>query len=155
MDTTEEIQTELQEEIDLCNKYFIEEDMHKESTEHERLALKIVTMCMQTLSALKDGELEELKFIRQWKSDIMDSFCRYDVSSFEELVTNTRNKAVDDFVKEICKMIVQSENNGNYRFYAVEIKQAIADLAEQLKAGVTNDWQRNTKTSQEKAIIHF
>ena len=83
--------------------------------------------------------LEELKFIKQWKSDIMDSFCRYDVSSFEELVTNTRNKAIDDFVKEVCKMIVQSENNGNYRFYAVEIKQAIADLAEQLKAGVTND----------------
>ena len=137
--TIEEIQAELQEEIDLCNKYFIEEDMHKESTEHERLALKIVTMCMQTLSALKDGELEDYKHIKQWKSDIMDSFCRYDVSSFEELVANTRNKAIDDFVKEICKMIVQSENNGNYRFYAVEIKQAIADLAERSKAGVTND----------------
>ena len=49
------------------------------------------------------------------------------------------NKAIDDFVKEICKMIVQSENNGNYRFYAVEIKQAIADLAEQLKAGEKNE----------------
>ena len=47
-------------------------------------------------------------------------------------------KGVDDFVKEICKMIVQSENNGNYRFYAVEIKQSIADLAEQLKAGKDN-----------------
>lgn len=137
--TIEEIQAELQEEIDLCNKYFIEEDIRKESTEHERLALKIVTMCMQTLSALKDGELEELKFIRQWKSDIMDEFCKYDVSSFEELVTNARNKAIDDFVKEICKMYVQSERNGNYRFYSVEIKQAIADLAEQLKAGVPND----------------
>ena len=45
------------------------------------------------------------------------------------------NKAIDDFVKEICKMIVQSENNDNYRFYAVEIKQAIADIAEQLKNG--------------------
>ena len=45
------------------------------------------------------------------------------------------NKAIDDFVKEICKMIVQSENNDNYRFYAVEIKQAIADIAEQLKGG--------------------
>ena len=49
------------------------------------------------------------------------------------------NKAIDDFVKEICKMIVQSENNGNYRFYAVEIKQAIADIAEQLKAGGENE----------------
>ena len=79
--------------------------------------------------------LENYKYIKQWKSDIMDSFCRYDVSSFEELVTNARNKAIDDFVKEVCKMIIQSENNGNYRFYAVEIKQAIANLAEQLKAG--------------------
>ena len=83
--------------------------------------------------------LEELKFLKQWKSDIMDSFCKYDVSSFEELIANARNKAIDDFVKEICKMIVQSENNGNYRFYAVEIKQAIAEIAEQLKAGAKND----------------
>ena len=83
--------------------------------------------------------LEDYKHIKQWKLDVMDDFCKYDVSSFEELVANARNKAIDDFVKEICKMIVQSENNGNYRFYAVEIKQAIADLAEQLKAGVTDD----------------
>ena len=130
--TIEEIQAELQEEIDLCNKYFIEEDMHKESTEHERLALKIVTMCMQTLSALKDGELEELKFIRQWKSDIMDEFCKYDVSSFEELVTNTRNKAIDDFVTK-------------YKFCdnrSIQCRKALncADcIAEQLKAGITND----------------
>ena len=79
--------------------------------------------------------LEDYKHIKQWKLGIMDSFCKYDASSFEELIANARNKAIDDFVKEICKMIVQSENNGNYRFYAVEIKQAIADIAEQLKAG--------------------
>ena len=96
------------------------------------------------LSYAEDNEqvaewLEDYKYIKQWKSDIMDSFCKYDVSSFEELVANTRNKAIDDFAKEICKMIVQSENNGNYRFYAVEIKQAIADLAEQLKAGGENE----------------
>ena len=79
--------------------------------------------------------LEDYKHIKQWKSDIVEDFCRYDVNSFEELVANVRNKTIDDFAKEICKMIVQSENNGNYRFYTVEIKQAIADLAEQLKAG--------------------
>lgn len=45
------------------------------------------------------------------------------------------NKAIDDFVKEICKMIVLSENNDKYRYYTVEIKQAIADLAEHLKVG--------------------
>ena len=42
-------------------------------------------------------------------------------------------KGIDDFLTEICKMIVQSESNGNYRFYAVEIKQSIADLADTLK----------------------
>ena len=89
---------------------------------------------------------EELKFLKQWKSDIMDSFCKYDVNSFEELVANTRNKTIDDFVKEICKMIVQSENNGNYRFYAVEIKQAIADLAEQLKEGGNIELQEHSKS---------
>ena len=56
-----------------------------------------------------------------------------DLSSHDAKV---RADTIDNFVKEICKMIVQSESNGNYRFYAVDIKQAIADLAEQLKAGV-------------------
>ena len=50
-----------------------------------------------------------------------------------------RAEVIDDFVKEICKMIVQSESNGNYRFYACEIKQSIADLAEELKAGGKNE----------------
>ena len=97
--TIEEIQAELQEEIDLCIKYFIEEDMHKESTEHERLALKIVSMSMQTLSALKDGELEDYKHIKQWKSDIMDEFCRYDCNSVEEAIHNGYIKAIDECIK--------------------------------------------------------
>ena len=138
--TIEEIQAELQEEIDLCNKYFIEEDIHIESTEHERLALKIVTMCMQTLSALKDGELEDYKHIKQWKSDIMDSFCRYDVSSFEELIANARNKAIDDFVAEIEKEYDNDycQNVSDYLDYEISIRD-LFKIAEQLKAGVTND----------------
>ena len=48
-------------------------------------------------------------------------------------------KGVDDFVKKICEKYTEEESNGNYRFYAVEIKQSIADLAEQLKAGVENE----------------
>ena len=53
------------------------------------------------LSYAEDNEqvaewLEDYKHIRRWKSDIMEEFCRYDVSSFEELVANTRNKAIDD-----------------------------------------------------------
>ena len=48
-------------------------------------------------------------------------------------------KGVDDFLKKICEKYTEEESNGNYRFYAVEIKQSIADLSEQLKAGVKNE----------------
>ena len=89
--------------------------------------------------------LEELKFIRQWKSDIMDEFCKYDVSSFEELVTNARNKAIDDFVKKISE-----SNQGHWRVTRYEHGEAVSEtmsydigtirlIAEQLKAGITND----------------
>ena len=133
--TIEEIQAELQEEIDLCNKYFIEEDMHKESTEHERLALKIVTMCMQTLSALKDSELEDYKHIKQWKSDIMEDFCRYDVNSFEELVTNVRNKTIDDFVNQFNVIVDEKCGTDTNNYF----RKIVKEIAEQLKVGEQNE----------------
>ena len=80
--------------------------------------------------------------IEEWMEELKElraTSCGYSKEDIELNRTAMYNKAIDDFVKEICKMIVQSENNGNYRFYAVEIKQAIADLAEQLKAGVKNE----------------
>ena len=82
--------------------------------------------------------LEELKFLRQWKSDIMDSFCKYDVSSFEELVTNTRNKAIDDFATKICEILEEYQTGFNMVSMA-NIWHFSRELAEQLKAGTTND----------------
>lgn len=73
--------------------------------------------------------LEDYKHIKQWKSDIMDEFCKYDVSSFEELVANARNKAIDDFLKNLYKI-------GEHRDFDWE---DMYKLAEQLKAGITND----------------
>ena len=58
--------------------------------------------------------LEELKFIKQWKSDIMDEFCKYDASSFEELVTNVRNKAIDNYMNKLC-------NQRNSKLYDIEL----------------------------------
>ena len=91
-------------------------------------------------------EAEKIKMIIENKDyvvQLVNTVAKTMVEAFENLKIEDvnmfqlgYNKAIDDFVKEICKMIVQSENNGNYRFYAVEIKQAIADLAEQLKVGV-------------------
>ena len=78
--------------------------------------------------------LEELKFIRQWKSDIMDSFCKYDVSSFEELVTNARNKAIDDYMKSIRDIVFNYYTNEAYIKYDDLLMKAT-----QLKAGIVND----------------
>lgn len=89
--------------------------------------------------------LEDYKHIKQWKSDIMEEFCKYDVSSFEELVTNTRNKAIDDFVKKISE-----SNKGHWRSTRYEHGEVVSEtmsydigtirlIAEQLKAGITND----------------
>ena len=98
--------------------------------------------------------LEELKFLKQWKSDIMDEFCKYDVSSFEELVTNVRNKAIDDFANRIseCLGVENATKYGNKNaeqqrmsydtLMKYEIADAIEDVAEQLKAGGIDDKKR-------------
>ena len=91
--------------------------------------------------------LEELKFIRQWKSDVMGEFCKYDVSSFEELVTNTRTKAVDDFTEKLkakCDGMIKEEWNSNVapiswaEAYA-DFKDDTDEITEQLKAGGENE----------------
>ena len=100
--------------------------------------------CVQESEQLAEW-LEDYKHIKQWKSDIMDSFCKYDVSSFEELVVNAKNKAIDDFVKKISE-----SNQGHWRVTGYEHGEAVSEtmsydigtirlIAEQLKAGVVND----------------
>ena len=84
--------------------------------------------------------LEDYKHIKQWKSGVMDGFCRYDTSSFEELVTNTRNKAIDDYMNKLCNHCMQQTNE----CYKLECPFCtdgcdIVNIAEQLKAGITND----------------
>ena len=83
-----------------------------------------------------DLEEHDKQVIEQYKADtnLKDTIREIHDNVAQEMYC----KGIDDFLSEICKMIVQSENNGNYRFYAVEIKQSIADLAEQLKAGGEN-----------------
>ena len=91
--------------------------------------------------------LEDYKHIKQWKSDVMDGFCRYDASSFEELVANVRNKTVDDFVTKIKKYMEITEqatyideiNNGNDNYSAMTIYDYVDELANELKVGEQNE----------------
>ena len=77
--------------------------------------------------------LEELKAIKQWKSDVMEGFCKYDASSFEEIVVNARAKAIDEFVERL------KEKYGCLG-YIDEIKfEEVDKIAEQMKAGADNE----------------
>ena len=77
--------------------------------------------------------LEDYKHIKQWKSDVMDDFCRYDVISFEDLIVYGRNKAIDDFVKFANTMPTVEEEDGTIRPMWLE------EIAEKLKAGGDNE----------------
>ena len=50
-----------------------------------------------------------------------------------DLYQQGRADAIDEFVKKICEKYTEEERKGNYKQYCVEIKQNIADIAEQLK----------------------
>ena len=102
------------------------------------------------LSYVEDNEhlaewLEDYKYIKQWKSDIMEEFFKYDVSSFEELVTNTRNKAIDDFAKwlENKKYLMKEIQDHDFCYTHYDELKANCVTTEyftqQLKGGITND----------------
>lgn len=77
--------------------------------------------------------LEDYKHIKQWKSDVMNDFCKYDVSSFEELINNARNKAIDDFVERIESVGYVSVCEDCLS------KRQIKEIADQLMRGNIND----------------
>ena len=75
--------------------------------------------------------LEELKAIRQWKADVMGSFCKYDVNSFEELISNARAKAIDEFAERLHDLCGFEIDYIQYPYLLEESR--IDEIAEQLK----------------------
>ena len=51
----------------------------------------------------------------------------------EKAKRKARAKAIDEFVKKICEKYAAEESKGNYKQYCVNIKQDIAEIAEQMK----------------------
>ena len=100
------------------------------------------------LSYAEDNEqvaewLEELKFLKQWKSDIMDEFCKYDCNSLEEVYKRGYGKALFDIkakMKEINNVTKPVEgvieNSWGTRFVDLAY---INKITEQLKVGVENE----------------
>lgn len=80
---------------------------------------------------------EELKFLRQWKSDVTDEFCKYDCNSVEEAMHNAYNKAIDDFVEKLIRYVDCGHlcSPTEIRWSDLSVVEMIKELAEQLKAG--------------------
>ena len=56
-----------------------------------------------------------------------------------DLYQQGRADAIEEFVEKICEKYTEEESKGNYKQYCGEIKQNIADIAEQLKVKEQND----------------
>ena len=106
------------------------------ATQHEQLAEWLEELKMYKSLAPRELVSEKQK---------NDRVIEYD-KGFNYGFNTGYNKAIDDFSKDVKDLIVDLS--------VIRFKH-IDNLAEQLKEGILNDWQRNTKTSQEKAIIHF
>ena len=96
--------------------------------------------CVQESLQLTEW-LEELKFLRQWKSDVMDEFCKYDCNSVEEAMHNGYNKAIDDFVEKLIRYVDCGHlcSLTEVRWSDLSIVEMVKKLAEQLKEGGKNE----------------
>lgn len=99
---------EINEEIDLCEKYLNEVNIFTDKTNIERLALKIAGSCSQTLSALKNLIEEDA-----WKSVEEDMPPEYDTIFAKLKGTSKWREGM--FEKASMPVIVVAELGGHYR----------------------------------------
>lgn len=80
--------------------------------------------------------LEELKAIRRWKADVIEDFCRYDASSFEEIVTYAKIKAIEELLKrqlETLEDFKEWEDVDGYPIHSMSETQRISKCKELIK----------------------
>ena len=78
------------------------------------------------------------EFIIGVENNIAKANCnKLNMEEYEEkqkqIYKQIRADAIDEFVEKICEKYTEEESKGNYKQYCGEIKQNIADIAEQLK----------------------
>lgn len=112
--------------------------MGNETFEYVSEAYDIAVEALEKVQALEENEtyflyreylslgtVEELKAIKQWKADIIESFSKYDVNSVDEMMKRFRELTEK---AEPKKPIVEEVCNGKYtleRFYCSVCKQKI------------------------------
>jgi len=82
----------------------------------------------------KIAEFEEIGTIEEFKALKEKNFFNTD-SSVVDVDKKSYDRAIDEFVKKICEKYTEEESKGHYKQYCANIKQYIADIAEQMKVG--------------------
>ena len=113
-------------------------------------ALQIAIQALEEIQQYRAiGTIEEFKEIKQWKAEVMEGFCKYDASSFEEIVVNAKAKAIDELLEnqlEVLEDFKEWEDGDGYPIHSMsetqrisKCKELIKQVAEQIKAGVENE----------------
>ncbi len=114
----------------------------------KQIKLKIFAEATDDKRAKEEHEqlaelLKELKFLRQWKSDVIDEFCKYDCNSVEEARHNAYNKAIDEAICKVeehkAKGYVTGITNNPFEFGACQMADDIVKILKQLKVGEQNE----------------
>lgn len=84
----------------------------------------------------KQGREDADKFLKQWKDDVMESLCKYDANSVEEVyqygIDRGRADGIEEYRKEMHDMIEGDEEFTDWQKY--EILECNELVAEQLKS---------------------
>ena len=77
--------------------------------------------------------IREIEIFYDYNHNKNDYDIVLNLTELANLIKTLQDRAIDEFVKKICVKYTEEERKGNYKQYCGEIKQSIADLAEQLK----------------------
>ena len=101
--------------------------------------IKVIEILNETdLPNIKDGKEEYTlhngkKIYAEYNEYNICQVTKECIELLLDLYQQGRVDAIDEFVKKICEKYTKEESKGNYKQYCGDIKQNIADIAEQLK----------------------
>ena len=85
-----------------------------------------------TIDEIKKS-IREIEIYYDYNHNKNDYDIVLNLTELANLIKILQGKVIDEFVKKICEKYTEEERKGNYKQYCGEIKQNIADIAEQLK----------------------
>jgi L-lactate utilization protein LutB len=89
----------------------------------------------EELVQAKHIAIKALEEVQAYKNGDCMNECEHYDNCANYIYSKGYNKAIDEFLKKICEKYTEEESKGNYKQYCCNIKQELADIAEQMKGG--------------------